>query len=502
MKIENEDISSILKKKIMEFETEAKIEQIGKVVESGDGIAHIKGLPQAMAGEMIQFPNNIYGLVLNLERDEIVAVILGPHTAVKEGDWAKTTGKVMQVPVGEALIGRIVNGIGVPVDGLGDINTDKFRPIESPAPAVVERMPVLEPLQTGIKLIDSLVPIGKGQRELIIGDRATGKSVILIDTILNQKRENVICIYVSIGQKTSNVLQIVEKLKQAGAMDYTIVVTAPASDPASLQYLAPFTGCAMAEEFMYSGKDVLVIYDDLTKHAQAYRMISILLRRPPGREAYPGDVFYLHSRLLERAAKLSDSLGGGSMTVLPVIETQLGDVSSYIPTNVISITDGQIFLDTDIFNSGVRPAVNVGISVSRVGGSAQTKAMRKVAGRLRLDLAQYREKAQFSLFSEDIDKGTKLQLVRGKIITEILKQGKNVPMSLEDQVVVLYGAVNGYFDSIEISKIGIYEKELLSFMHRSNATLMDDIKNEKDITPKIEEELKKSMETFKGIFNV
>jgi len=502
MKIEGADISQILKKKIMEFESEAKVEQIGKVVESGDGIARIKGLPQAMAGEMIQFQNDTYGLVLNLERDEIVAVILGAHTTVKEGDSAKSTGRVMQVPVGDPLIGRIVDGAGFPVDGLGEIKTSKYRPLESPAPVVIDRQPVVQPLQTGIKLIDALVPIGRGQRELIIGDRSTGKSTIAIDTILNQKKEKVICVYVSIGQKSSNVVQIVEKLRQAGAMDYTVVVTASASDPASMQYLAPFTGCAIAEEFMYGGKDVLVIYDDLTKHAQAYRMISILLRRPPGREAYPGDVFYLHSRLLERAAKLSKEKGGGSMTALPIIETQLGDISSYIPTNVISITDGQIFLDTDLFNAGTRPAVNVGISVSRVGGSAQTKAIRKIAGNLRLDLAQYREKVQFALFSEDVDAETKEQLVRGKAITEVLKQDKNIPMSLEDQIIVLFTAINGFFDNLSSEKIDIYQKDLISFMHRSFSSLMEDIKNKKEITKEIEEELKSAMKNFKETFNV
>lgn len=496
------NISQIIKKKIFEFEAEAKIEQIGKVVESGDGIAHIKGLPQAMAGEMIQFPEDVYGLVLNLERDEIVAVILGPHTAVKEGDFAKATGRVMQVPVGESLIGRVVNGIGIPVDGLGDIKTETYRPLENLAPAVIDRMPVLQPLQTGIKLIDALVPIGRGQRELIIGDRSTGKSVVLIDTILNQKNQNVICVYVSIGQKSSNVVQIIEKLRHAGAMDYTIVVTASASDPASLQYLAPFTGCAIAEEFMYNGKDVLVIYDDLTKHAQAYRMISILLRRPPGREAYPGDVFYLHSRLLERAAKLSPRLGGGSMTALPVIETQLGDVSSYIPTNVISITDGQIFLDTGLFNSGIRPAVNVGISVSRVGGSAQTKAMKKIAGNLRLDLAQYREKAQFSLFSDEIDKETKNQLVRGRVVTEVLKQDKNVPMAVSSQIVVLFAAVNGFLDKVPSENIKIYERDLLGFMNRSYLSILESIEKTKDITPEIEKDLRTALESFKEVFNI
>ncbi|MBI5701065.1 F0F1 ATP synthase subunit alpha [Candidatus Saganbacteria bacterium] len=499
---EKGNISDIIKKRIMDFESTVKVEQIGKVVESGDGIARIKGLPQALAGGMIEFPNDVFGLVLNLERDEIVAVILGAHTAVKEGSWAKVTGRVMQVPVGEELIGRVVNGVGVPVDGKGDIKTDKFRPIERLAPQVIERTPVVNPLQTGIKVVDALVPIGRGQRELIIGDRSTGKTTLLIDTILNQKTENVICIYVSIGQKTSSVLQIIEKLKQEGAMDYTIVVTAPASDPAALQYLAPFTGCAMAEEFMYNGKDVLVIYDDLTKHAQSYRMISILLRRPPGREAYPGDVFYLHSRLLERAAKLSDKLGGGSMTALPVIETQLGDVSAYIPTNVISITDGQIFLISDLFNAGIRPAVNAGVSVSRVGGAAQSKAMRKVAGTLRIDLAQYREKVQFSLFSEDIDKETKAQLLRGQVVTEVLKQGKHQPMHFVDQVLILFAAVNGFLDEIPIPKIKTFEKDFLNFMKHSYPQIIDDIKKSNDITKETNAKLKEAITKFKEGFNV
>ncbi len=495
-------ISDILKKKILEFEAETKAEYVGKVIESGDGIAHIKGLPQAMAGEMIEFQSGIFGLVFNLERDQMVAVILGSHTSVKEGMWAKCTSRVMEVPVGEALIGRIVNGVGIPVDGKGDIVTDKHRPVERLAPSVVDRVPVDRPLQTGIKLIDALVPIGRGQRELIIGDRSTGKSAILVDTILNQKKEGVICVYVSIGQKTSDVVQMTEKLRRAGAMDYTIVVTASASDPGALQYLAPFTGCAMAEEFMYNGKDVLIVYDDLTKHAQAYRMISILLRRPPGREAYPGDVFYLHSRLLERSAQLSPKLGGGSMTALPIIETQLGDVSSYIPTNVISITDGQIFLESDLFNAGIRPAVNVGISVSRVGGNAQTKAIRKLAGRLRLDLAQYREKAQFSLFSEDVDKETKAQLLRGQIVTEVMKQEKNQPMGIEDQVVVLFAAVNGFFDNVPIANVRTHESELLSFIHRSYHEVLESIREKKEIDEEARGKITEAISKFKELFNV
>lgn len=491
------DIAKILKEKIMEFESQTKVEQVGKVVESYDGIARIKGLPQAMSQEIIEFPN-AFGLVLNLEFDEIIAIVLGPHIAVKEGDSAKCTGRVMQVKVGDVLLGRVLNGVGEPVDGLGEIKSEKYRPLENMAPQVVDRMPVLTPLQTGIKIIDALVPIGRGQRELIIGDRSTGKSSILIDTIMNQKNENVICVYVSIGQKSSSVVQIIEDLKEAGAMDYTIIVTASASDPVATQYLAPFTGCAIAEEFMYSGKDVLVIYDDLTKHAQAYRMISILLRRPPGREAYPGDVFYLHSRLLERAAKLKN---GGSMTALPVIETQLGDISSYIPTNVISITDGQIFLNNDLFNAGIRPAVNVGISVSRVGGSAQVKAMRKVSGSLRIDLAQYREKVQFSLFSEDIDRETKAQLVRGRVLTEVLKQGKHDIMPIEEQVAVLFAATNGFLDNVLPEKIQSCEKKLLKYIKLEIPELLENIKSAKEIVPASEEKLKIAIKGFMETFN-
>ncbi|HVN66793.1 MAG TPA: F0F1 ATP synthase subunit alpha, partial [Candidatus Sulfotelmatobacter sp.] len=397
------DLSSIIKKNIEAFSPGAKVEEVGTVIESLDGVVRIKGLTRAMAGEMVEFQNKYLGLVFNLEREDILAVLLGPHTAVREGDTARSTGRVMQIPVGDALIGRVVDGLGQPIDGLGAIKTDKFAPVERLAPGVVDRVPVNQPLQTGYKLIDALIPIGRGQRELVIGDRSTGKSVLGIDAILNQKGQNVTCIYVAIGQKESNIVQVLELLREHGAMDYTIVISASASDPATMQYIAPFAGCAMAEHFMFAGRDALIVYDDLSKHAQAYRMISLLPRRPPGREAYPGDIFYLHARLLERAAKLSPALGGGSLTALPFIETQLNDITSYIPTNVISITDGQIFLETGLFNSGQRPAMNVGISVSRVGGSAQVKAMRKVAGPLRLELAQFRAMAAFAQFASDLD---------------------------------------------------------------------------------------------------
>jgi F-type H+-transporting ATPase subunit alpha len=478
----SEDLSSIIKKRIGEFKPRTKVEEVGRVIESVDGIIRIKGLSQAMAGEMLEFSNKYMGMVYNLERDDVLAVLLGPHTAVREGDLAKSTGRVMQVPVGQALIGRVVDAVGNPLDGLGPIKTDKFRPIELIAPGVVDRVPVNQPLQTGYKLIDALIPIGRGQRELIIGDRSTGKSVMVIDTILNQKDQNVICVYVAVGQKESNVVQFIETLREHGAMDYTIAVSASASDPAALQVIAPFAGCAMAEEFMFSGKDALIIYDDLTKHAQAYRSISLLLRRPPGREAYPGDIFYLHSRLLERAAKLKPELGGGSMTALPLIETQLGDVTSYIPTNVISITDGQIFLESDLFNAGIRPAVNVGISVSRVGGKAQVPAMRKITGRLRIDLAQYREKQSFSLFATEVDEETKRQLRRGALMIEVLKQGKNKPMPVEDQIIGIYAATAGYLDTLPLEKIMEFEQGLIAFVRHADAAILPELKDFSEAT--------------------
>jgi len=473
------------------------MEEVGEVIGSGDGIVQIKGLPSVMSLEMIEFPNKVYGMAFNLEYDKVVAVVLGAHTDVKEGDWAKLTGRVMDVPVGEALVGRVVNALGQPIDGRGDIKTDKLMPIERMAPDVFDRTPVEVPLQTGYKLIDALIPIGRGQRELIIGDRSTGKSTMVIDTIINQKDQNVTCVYVAIGQKEANIVQIVEKLKEAGAMDHTIVVNASASDPAAMQYIAPFAGCAMAEYFMYSGRDALIIYDDLTKHAQAYRMISLLLRRPPGREAYPGDVFYLHSRLLERAAKLSPAKGGGSLTALPLIETQLGDVTSYIPTNVISITDGQIFLQTDLFNAGFRPAVDAGISVSRVGGKAQVPAMRKIAGRLRLDLAQYREKQSFALFAGEVDKETLKQLQRGAIVSEVLKQGKNSPLPIENQIIQIYAAVNGLMDDIKLGRVKEFEGKLAAFIKSNDPELFSKIK---ELPADAENKLRSHILKFKEIF--
>ena len=492
------DFSKIIKKSIEDFSVNPSVEEVGTVVESTDGIVRVQGLPLAMAGEMIEFQNNIYGLVFNLEREDILVVLLGPHTAVREGDLARRTKKVMQVPVGEALIGRVVNAIGLPLDGFGPVKTDKFRPVERIAPGVIDRTPVIQPLQTGYKLVDALIPIGRGQRELIIGDRATGKSTMGIDAILNQKGQNVICIYVAIGQKEANVVSVVETLRECGAMEYTIVVAAPASDPASFQYLAPFTGCAMGEEFMYSGRDALIIYDDLTKHAQAYRMISLLLRRPPGREAYPGDVFYLHSRLLERAAKLKPELGGGSMTAIPIIETQLGDVTSYIPTNVISITDGQIYLEADLFNANTRPAVNVGLSVSRVGSSAQTKAMRKIAGRLKMDISQYQALEAFASFGgADLDKATRDQLNRGKRIIEILKQPVFSPMSIEKQIAIIYAVINGYLDDIQVEKVREFETGFLKFMESSFSAWMKTMAATKELTIESEDMLKKAIQQYK-----
>jgi len=495
----SKDLSEIIKKRIEEFSAKPRVGEVGTVIESLDGIVRIRGLSSAMAGEMVEFSNKYMGMVFNLEREDILAVLLGPHTAVREGDTAKSTGRVMEVPVGEALIGRVVDALGEPIDGLGPIKTSKFRPVERLAPGVVDRTPVIQPLQTGYKLIDALIPIGRGQRELIIGDRSTGKSVMVIDTIMSQKGQGVICVYVAIGQKESTVVQFIERLKEYGALDYTIVVSASASDPASLQYLAPFAGCAIAEEFMFAGKDALIIYDDLTKHAQAYRMISLLLRRPPGREAYPGDVFYLHARLLERAAKLGPELGGGSMTALPLIETQLGDVTSYIPTNVISITDGQIFLEADLFNAGIRPAVNVGISVSRVGGKAQVPAIRKIAGRLRLDLAQYREKQSFSLFATEVDEETKRQLKRGALMVEVLKQDKYQPRPVEDQIMIIYAAAQGYLDTIELSEVAKFEKGLVGFIRRSAPELVPALK---EFTGETETRLGKLILEFKETFHV
>ena len=476
------------------------MENVGTVIMVGDGIARVWGLEEAMAGELLEFPGQTYGMALNLEEDNIGAVILGPYSHIKEGDTVKRTGRIVEVPVGEALIGRVVNPLGQPLDGKGPIETDQFRPIESPAPGVIDRRSVFEPLQTGLKAIDSMVPIGRGQRELIIGDRQTGKTALAVDTIINQKGQDVICIYVAIGQKASTVAGVVETLEKHGAMDYSIVVSATASEPAPLLYIAPYAGTAMGEYFMYNGKHVLVVYDDLSKQAAAYRELSLLLRRPPGREAYPGDVFYLHSRLLERAAKLSDALGGGSLTALPIIETQAGDISAYIPTNVISITDGQIFLESDLFYAGVRPAVNVGRSVSRVGGAAQVRAMRKVAGHLRLELSQYRELAAFAQFGSDLDRATQARLIRGQRTGEILKQSQYAPMPVEEQVVVIYAATNGYLDDLDVNLVGAFEKGFLAYLHNEQADILEAIRTTKDLSEETEEKLKQAVVTFKERF--
>ncbi len=499
MNLRPEEISEIIKEQIKNYKSELEISNFGTVIQVGDGIARIYGLDNCMAGELLEFPGEIYGMALNLEEDNVGTVIMGPDSEIKEGDIVKPTGKVVQVPVGDGMIGRVVNALGQPIDGKGPIKSDKGRPIEFPAPGVLQRRSVYQPLQTGIKAIDSMIPIGRGQRELIIGDRQTGKTAIAIDTIINQKEEDVICIYVAIGQKKSTVAQIVQTLEKKEAMGYTIVVSATASDVAPLQYIAPYAGCAMGEEFMYQGKDVLIIYDDLSKHAVAYRAMSLLLRRPPGREAYPGDVFYLHSRLLERAAKLSDELGGGSITALPIIETQAGDVSAYIPTNVISITDGQIFLESELFFSGQRPAVNSGISVSRVGGDAQIKAMKKVAGKIRLELAQYRELASFAQFGSDLDKDTRDRLDHGRILMEILKQGQYEPVKVEHQVMIIYAASHGYLADILVEKIGDFEDKLYDFMDTHHPYVGKAIKSTGKLDDDTEEKLKAAIEEFKKI---
>ncbi len=496
--IRPEEISSLLKERIANYKAEIEVVDVGTVIQIGDGIARVHGLEKAMAGELLEFQNGVMGMVLNLEEDNVGVVILGPFRDIKEGDTVKRTGRIMEVPVGEALLGRVVNPLGQPIDGLGPINTTEFRPVESNAPGVMARKSVHEPLQTGIKAIDSMVPIGRGQRELIIGDRQTGKTAVAIDTIINQKGKNMICIYVAIGQKQSTVAGVVETLRKHGAMEYTIVVSATASDPAPLLFLAPYAGVAMGEYFMYKGGHVLCVYDDLSKQAAAYRELSLLLRRPPGREAYPGDVFYLHSRLLERAAKLSDDLGGGSLTALPFIETQASDVSAYIPTNVISITDGQIFLETDLFNAGQRPAINAGISVSRVGGSAQIKAMKKVAGPLRLDLAQYRELAAFAQFGSDLDKATQARLTRGERVVEILKQGQYEPMPVEKQVISIYAATKGFIDDVPVEDVRRFEKELLAFIDSNKPQLFEHIRTTKDLPD--EKELNAAIEEFKKGF--
>ena len=497
MKMNPEEITAIIKDQIKNYDVDLNVDDVGSVIEIGDGIAHIHGLDKAMAGELLDFGNDIYGLVLNLEQDNVGAVILGGETKIKEGSQVKRTGRIMQVPVGEAMIGRVVDALGRPIDGKGKIETTETRPVEYPAPGIADRKPVKEPLQTGIKAIDALVPIGRGQRELIIGDRGIGKTAIAIDTILNQHDQNCICVYVAIGQKTSTVARVVKTLEERGAMDYTIVVAATAADSSPLQYLAPYAGVAMAEHFMYQGKACLCVYDDLTKHAAAYRAMSLLLRRPPGREAYPGDVFYLHSRLLERAAKLNDELGGGSITALPIIETQAGDLSAYIPTNVISITDGQIMLETDSFYSGIRPAINVGLSVSRVGGSAQIKAMKQVAGTLRLDLAQYRELAAFSQFASDLDKETKAQLDRGIRMVETLKQPQYSPLLVQEQVMVIYTAAKGYLVDIPVEKVVEFQTDFLKFMRTQHPEVAQKIIDQKKLDDALETELKNAIVEFK-----
>ncbi|MCZ1264130.1 MULTISPECIES: F0F1 ATP synthase subunit alpha [Paenibacillus] len=502
MSIKPEEISTLIKSQIEQYKNDIDVVEVGTVIEVGDGIARVYGLENVMSNELVEFPSGVMGLAMNVEESNVGIVILGPYYDIREGDQVKRTGQIMQVPVGEALIGRVVNPLGIPVDGKGPIATTEFRPVEGKAPGVMDRKSVHEPMQTGIKAIDAMVPIGRGQRELIIGDRQTGKTSIAIDAILNQKGSGMKCIYVAIGQKQSTVAQVVETLRRKGAMEYTIVVTAAASDPSPLLYIAPYSGCSMGEYFMYKGEHVLVIYDDLTKQASAYRELSLLLRRPPGREAYPGDVFYLHSRLLERAAKLNDELGGGSLTALPFIETQASDVSAYIPTNVISITDGQIFLEADLFNAGQRPAINVGISVSRVGGSAQIKAMKKVAGSLRLDLAQYRELQAFSQFGSDLDKATQARLNRGARMMEILKQGVNQPLPVEQQVVSLYTAVKGFLDEIPTGDVTRFEGEFLAFMESSHPEILGSIRDTKELTADNESALKDAIEKFRKSFAV
>ncbi len=500
MEIKADEISRIIEQKIAGFEREVNLKETGIIISIGDGIARIYGLENSMSGELLEFPQGIIGMVLNLEEDNIGAVVFGEDYKIKEGDLVKRTGRIAQVPVGEALIGRVVDALGNPIDGKGPIEAKEFRNVEQMAPGVVVRQPVKEPIQTGIKAIDSMIPIGKGQRELIIGDRGTGKTVIALDTIINQKGNDVFCIYVAIGQKRSSVARTVDLLSQYGAMEYTTVVAATASDAAPLQYLAPFSGCAMGEYFRDNSRHSLIIYDDLSKHAVAYRQLSLLLRRPPAREAFPGDIFYLHSRLLERASKWDDAHGGGSLTALPIIETQAGDVSAYIPTNVISITDGQIYLEPELFYAGVRPAINVGLSVSRVGGNAQIKAMKQVAGRLRLELAQYREMAAFAKFGSDLDKATQALIARGSRLTELLKQGQYVPIPVEKEVVLLYAGANGYIDTYPESALKKYEQELFKFMDEKYPDALADIKAKREIDSSIEEKLYKALNEFKAIF--
>jgi F-type H+-transporting ATPase subunit alpha len=498
--IKAQEISEIIKRQLQGYEAEVDLKEAGRVIEVGDGIARIYGLQGAMAGELLQFPGDVFGLVLNLEEDNVGAVLLGSDILIKEGDTVLRTKRISQVPVGEALTGRVVDALGQPIDGKGPVASKESRPLERYAPGVVDRRSVKEPLQTGLKAIDAMIPIGRGQRELIIGDRGTGKTAIGVDTIINQKGQDVFCFYVAIGQKQSTVAQVVKILEDTGALAYTTVVVASASESAALQYLAPYAGCAMAEFFRDSGRHSLCIYDDLSKHATAYRQMSLLLRRPPGREAYPGDVFYLHSRLLERAAKLNEQLGGGSLTALPIIETQLGDVAAYIPTNVISITDGQIYLESDLFYSGIRPAVNVGLSVSRVGGSAQIKAIRQVAGKLRLDLAQYRELAAFAQFGSDLDKATLQQLARGQRMVELLKQGQYAPLTVEKQVAIIFAGSQGLLDDLPVDQVRPFEEFLYPFLERKHAQLLPEIANKKELTDELREGLTKALTAAKAEF--
>ncbi len=501
MAFKPEEVSSVLEQELERYESRLKMESVGTVLQVGDGIARIWGLDDAMSGELLQFPGDLTGICLNLEEDNVGAALFSSADSVKQGDTVRRTGRLASVPVGDAMVGRVINAIGQPIDGKGPIATDKYRPLEGRAPGVVDRQPVNQPIQTGLKAIDSMIPIGRGQRELIIGDRQTGKTAVAIDTIINQKGGDLRCIYVAVGQKDFTVAKVVKILEDAGAMEFTTVVAASASESAPLQYIAPFTGCAIGEELRDAGKHALVIYDDLSKHAQAYRQLSLLLRRPPGREAYPGDVFYLHSRLLERAAKLNNALGAGSLTALPIIETQAGDVSAYIPTNVISITDGQIFLESDLFFAGIRPAINVGISVSRVGGKAQTKAMKKVAGRLRLDLAQYRELAAFSQFGSDLDKATQAQLTRGERMVEILKQGQYRPLVVERQVAIIYAGTQGFLDDLAVEDVRTFEEGLYAYLDKEYADMVHELTAKKELTDSIEAKLRKAITDYKDRFS-
>ncbi len=498
--ISADEISKLIREQIENYDKAVEVAEVGTIISLGDGIARLHGLEKVMAGEMLEFPHNVAGIAMNLEEDQVGAVLLGEYTELKEGDEVRRTRRIISVPVGEALIGRVVDSLGRPLDGKGPVQTDKYNAVERIAPGVIQRQGVKEPMQTGIKAIDAMIPIGRGQRELIIGDRQTGKTAIAVDAIINQKGTGVICIYVAIGQKRSTVAQVVKTLEDYGAMEYTIVVVASASDPAPMQYLAPFAGCAMGEYFRDNNGHALCIYDDLSKHAAAYREISLLLRRPPGREAYPGDVFYLHSRLLERAAKLNNAKGGGSLTALPFIETQAGDVSAYIPTNVISITDGQIYLEADLFNADVRPAVNVGLSVSRVGGNAQIKAMKQVAGTLRLELAQYRALAAFAQFGSDLDKASQNQLHRGERLTEILKQGQYEPLPVEKQVLIIFAGTNGYLDDLEVAQCRVFEKDLYAYLDRQSNTVLDKIREKKALDDSLREEIKNTLAEFKKRF--